>query len=49
MVNNSDEFLASVSNGYVVVLPLASFLSKIFGKRIVPITDKLCSVEQSVT
>ena len=49
MVDHSDEFLAGMRDRYVVMLAFAAFLSQIFGKGIIPITDKLCSVKKSVT
>ena len=49
MVDYPDEFFTGMGNCYVVMLAFAAFLGEVFGKSIVPLTDKLCSVEKSVT
>ena len=49
MVNHPDKFLAGMRNCYVVVFTFAAFLGELFGKGIIPITDKLRGVEKSVT
>ena len=48
MVDNSDKLFTGVRNCYVVMLAFASFLGKILGKGIIPITDKFCSVKKCV-
>ena len=48
MVNHPDKFLAGMRDCYIVVLAFAAFFGEVFGKSIVPLTDKLCSVEKSV-
>ena len=49
MVNHSDEFLAGMRDRYVVMLAFAAFLGEVFGKGIIPTTDKLCGIEKSVS
>lgn len=48
MVDHPDKFLAGMRNCYVVMLAFAAFLGKVFGKGIIPVTNKLRSVEKSV-
>ena len=49
MVDHPDELLAGVRNSYVVVFDFAAFLGEVFGKGIIPITDKFGCVEKSVS
>ena len=49
MVDHPDKFLAGMRNCYVVVFAFAAFLGEVFGKGIIPITNKLRGVEKSVT
>ena len=49
MVDHPDELLAGMRNRYVVMFSFAAFLGEVFGEGIIPVTDKLRSVEKRIT
>ena len=49
MVDHPDEFFTGMGDCYVVMLAFAAFLGEVFGKGIIPVADKLGSVEKSVS
>ena len=49
MVDHPDKFLAGMRDCYVVMLAFAAFLGEVFGKGIIPVTNKLRGIEKCVT
>ena len=49
MIDHPDEFFTGMGDCYVVMLPFSAFLGEVFGKGIIPVADKLGSVEKSVS